>query len=73
MILNPAQAEAVFSAMCALNNVGGRLDAYIGAIQVKEFAAGITVVRLDRENGLLEREGEQYIDQAAFAATYNLN
>ena len=31
MILSQAIAKAVYDAMCALNNVGGTLDARIGA------------------------------------------
>lgn len=67
MILNQAQAEAVYSAMCALNNIGGRIDARIGYTRVNEtVSAGILVTAPDHST-------EQYNDQAAFAAAYGLN
>lgn len=40
MILNKFQAEAIFSAMCALNNVGGALSATIEGIRVEETHSG---------------------------------
>ena len=40
MILSQAIAKAVYDAMCALNNVGGTLDARIGEIHVYERASG---------------------------------
>lgn len=68
MILNQAQAEAVYSAMCVLNNVGG----ICGDLTLSE---GLRVQWLDR---VTVRDGlsgprEEYADQASFAAAYNLN
>lgn len=69
LILTPAQAEAVYSAMCALNNVGGRLHARLeqdGAVHVAEYPGRIEVY--------VANAGpvEFYRDQSAFAATYGL-
>lgn len=68
-ILNQAQAEAVYSAMCALNNVGGRLHATLeqdGAVHVAEVRHGIDVWVA---NG---GPVENYPDQSAFATAYGL-
>lgn len=72
MILNQAQAQAVYRAMCELNNVGGVIEVRIGAIEVVDFSAGVSVVRRDRANGLRLVEGEDYINQEAFAAAYGV-
>ena len=40
-ILNKSQAEAVYSAMCALNNVSGRVDAQMPSGRVVESANDI--------------------------------
>jgi hypothetical protein len=68
MILNKDHAEAVYSAMCALNNV----SAICGEVTLDE---GLRVQWL---NGVEVRAGlsgprESYADQAAFAAAYKLN
>lgn len=67
MILNQAQAEAVYSAMCALNNVGG----ICGDLTLSE---GLRVQWLDR---VTVRDGlsgprEEYANQAEFATAYSL-
>lgn len=67
MILNQAQAEAVYSAMCALNNVGG----ICGDLT---FSEGLRVQWLQC---VIVRDGlsgprEEYRNQAAFAAAYGL-
>lgn len=68
MILTQAQAEAVYSAMCTLNNVDGRITCSIQAfITVKEtFLGHVYVSHMNRE-GL-----ERYDNQAAFATAYGL-
>lgn len=76
MILNQAQAEAVLNAMCALNNVGGRLAANLDedkpeSINVFERADG-TVSVWQRNHGVTHNE-ETHTTQAAFAAAYGLN
>ena len=70
MILSQAQAEAVYSAMAALNNVAGRIECSVGeAIRVAEMVSGSIFVSTTTSDMGLER----YADQAAFAAAYNLS
>jgi hypothetical protein len=78
-LLTPAQAEAVYSAMCALNNVGAKLKAAFGSwpplgkdgTNVFENESG--VVRVVRCVGYELAEDEEYADQATFAAAYGLD
>lgn len=65
MILNQAQAEAVYSAMCALNNVNAEIDTFVGDIRVLERGG---VVRVFERGFIVERHS----NQAAFAAAYGL-
>jgi len=68
MTLSQAQAEAVYAAMVALNNVGGRVACKIqDHITVGQMVSGSIFV----QSKLLP--GEHYIDQAAFAEAYKLN
>lgn len=72
--LTKAQAEAVYSAMCALNNIGGRFCAKFAAtaeqlpgpcyIEVEEKAVGEVII--------FGRGCEIYADQSAFATAYGL-
>lgn len=67
MILNQAQAEAVYSAMAALNNVGN----IAGDLTLSE---GLRVQWLE---SVTVRDGlsgplEYYLNQAAFATAYGL-
>lgn len=81
MILNQAQAEAVYSAMCALNNVSanrgvelrfvGGNDGDYNRYGVKEEADGEVTVYVGP--GILGREREDYANQAAFASAYGLS
>lgn len=68
LILTPAQAEAVYSAMCALNTVGGSLSATIQGVRVEETHSGSiqvwTLVNIDRR--------ECHKNQSAFATAYGL-
>ena len=71
LILNQAQAEAAYSAMCALNNVSSRLMAtFEEKLRVVERpSGGIYVLEM------LQGEwspSERYDDQAAFATAYFL-
>lgn len=77
MILNQAQAEAVYSAMCALNNVSankgievsfaGTFCGDYSRLSVIESAGGdVTVTSTSR------RLVEHHKNQAAFATTYGL-
>ncbi len=65
-ILNKSQAEAVYSAMCALNNVSGRVDAQMPSGRVVEGANGVILVTA------YGRPSEDYGNQAAFATAYGL-
>ncbi|MDR6216213.1 hypothetical protein [Paracidovorax wautersii] len=68
MILNQAQAEAVYSAMCALNNVSGRCTELAigdGDAIVQNYTSG-TVIVIDGN------ATERYADQTAFATAYSL-
>lgn len=79
MILNQSQAEAVYSAMCALNNIGARLSAHgIGydddglAISVAQSETGLVSIGTGfaphAERKVLERHG----GKNAFATAYGL-
>jgi hypothetical protein len=70
LILTPAQAEAVYSAMCALNNVNGRcVDLAIGdnAAVLVHATGTVTVIRYVTE------PAERYASQHEFASAYGLN
>ena len=75
-ILTKAQAEAVYSAMCALNNVYGRiahlsLDLHPGrAVSINETPEGEVLISwLDAGHCA---QSERHLGQAAFAAAYGL-
>lgn len=77
MILNQAQAEAVYSAMCALNNVGGRLSTQlpppVGSntwIHIEDHFEGFGV--LIRHGMGTAGKRESYDNQSAFATAYGL-
>ena len=71
-ILNKGQAEMIYSAMCALNNVGARLSANVIG---KSVLDNIEV----RENGVGEvivfgaRDCEIWANQNEFAKAYGLD
>lgn len=67
-ILTPAQAQAVYSAMCALNSVHMRAcDMRFGsAIVTSDFNGVVRVV------GKVEQDDERHTDLDAFAAAYGL-
>jgi hypothetical protein len=80
LILNSAQAEAVYSAMCALNNVAlceGLSISFIGTIngnaeRIKVEETDKDVIRVSYRLGR-EDEREHHEGQAAFATAYGLN
>lgn len=72
LILTPAQAQAVYSAMCALNAVGARLTTEFpaAAIRVSQMDdASIVVQNWPSWSGAVE----DYDGPAAFAAAYGLS
>ncbi|WP_152554799.1 hypothetical protein [Bordetella bronchiseptica] len=68
LILTTAQAEAVYSAMCALNNVHMRAcDLRLGnAIVTSDFNGTVRVI------GTAIVDDERYADQGAFRDAYGL-
>lgn len=73
MILNQAQAEAVYSALCALNNVGASIRGRIeltGDIEVKVLLSGGVQVWNTAPNA--GSGFESFSHPAAFAAAYSL-
>ena len=73
-ILTQAQAEAVYSGMCALNNVGARLDAFReDEFHAREIADGrIVVHKLPPTFSNSFNGPEIHANQAAFATAYGL-
>ncbi len=71
-ILTQAQAESVYSAMCALHSAGGRASIQLpGLVGAYEKSTGAVVVfNADRETTALV---ESYADQTAFATAYGLH
>lgn len=75
-ILNQPQAEAVYSAMCHLNNVGARVDAFLDKVfHAREMADGRVVIHIVPNvtfPGSHNAEPEVYENQSAFATAYGL-
>ncbi|MFY1875578.1 hypothetical protein ACOTF3_04335 [Achromobacter xylosoxidans] len=75
LILTIAQAQAVYSAMCALNQIGAVIDVdipdsvdRIRSVRVLgTYAMGVQVEQLWGDH-----ERERYADKVAFAAAYGL-
>lgn len=67
MILNQAQATAVYDAMCYLNNVGGTIVANVQLCSVREVGGRWVMVE-DHTTG----EREEYDGQHLFAAAYGV-
>ncbi len=86
-ILNPSQAKAVYSAMCALNNVSGALWCRMPIGKGEEWAdvreddAGVIHIRkgplrrFDSVESVVTTHGsiERYAGQHEFATGYDLN
>lgn len=78
-ILNPSQAEAVYRAMVALNNVYGRVYVKLPSpklarvLQVKENSNGTVVVGYGLHNAATADVLESYTDQNEFCAAYALD
>lgn len=72
-LLNHEQADAVFTAMCALNNVSAsRNQLSIGAIEIDHVDGSISIVKRDRPQGLRIVAQEDYSNPAAFTEAYGL-
>lgn len=72
LILTQAQAEAVYSAMCTLNNVSMRLDGCVAdGIRCREDEGGEMFV-FDMCAGHTGGAREEYENQSAFATAYGL-
>lgn len=78
-ILTKAQAEAVYSAMCALNNVGALADTRVPdngrTIHITERVMGDGhLIQVYRGDAVGNPTGgfEQYDSQSAFATAYGL-
>jgi hypothetical protein len=78
LILNQAQAEAVYSAMCALNNVNAGRSIALAfnvtedqRISVREFV-DTREVHIGLELQAVTFKSEHHADQSAFAAAYGL-
>jgi GTP cyclohydrolase III len=79
MILNPAQAEAVYSAMCALNNVGALINTTrrysnregFKVTQSEDYFGEIVVATFDANDQTTS--SESYADQNEFATAHRLN
>ena len=67
LILNQTQAEAVYSAMCALGSLGIPIDIRAGVVRATETEHTGVLVSVSASTA------EQYDDQATFAAAYGLN
>lgn len=75
-ILTQAQAEAVYSAMCHLNNVGGRITATVAIVDngtfvnIHETSLGIVFVTKVCDFDRVDHE--EYESQTDFATAYGL-
>ena len=76
MILTQAQAEAVYSAMCALNNVCAKMKAEMRSSDKKQYVEVQQTgerVYVSQYTGGRVSGTELHADQTAFAAAYGLN
>lgn len=75
-ILTPAQAQAVYSAMCTLNQIGAVIDVDIpdGVDRIRSARVlGAFAGRVQVEQLWDDHKRELYSDPAAFAAAYGLD
>jgi hypothetical protein len=68
LLLTPAQAEAVYSAMCALNNIGSTLQTTVRGVCVRVSDSGEVHVW----EPFTSKTYELYATQHEFATTYGL-
>jgi hypothetical protein len=77
-LLTQTQAEAVYSAMRALNNVHGSnfhvvLLSHELRVLVDDFGGGVHIKQKTRRTTPAQTTREAHADHAAFAAAYGLN
>lgn len=75
MILTQSQAEAVYCAMCALNNINARIDVTIplgNGLCIKVFETPFNSIRVIQEYRDKDNT-EIYITQNEFAVAYGVN
>lgn len=79
LILNQAQAEAVYTAMCHLNNVCGQIQVRFpveGGLKIDVYETRFGAIHVESEYSGAGSQGnpwtENYADQSAFAAAYGL-
>lgn len=73
LILTTAQAQAVYSAMCALEQINARntnITLPVDEVEDIQIIANDIGILVERRGGV--PTGECYADQAAFAAAYGL-
>lgn len=75
MILTQIQAEAVYSSMCTLNNVGAKIKVNFGTVR-----GGVTVFETEHSDVHVVKihnydviEDEVYTNQSEFAQAYQLS
>jgi len=76
MILSQAQADAVYSAMCSLNNVCAQIQVRglnADGLELRERTNGAVVIGYLVDNAQRGTIVESYATQADFAADYGLN
>lgn len=71
-LLTKAQAEAVYAAMCQLNNVNGRIRVKMGEIMVREVETGKIILGVTNTGFYHDMFGEVYETQTEFAEAYGL-
>ena len=75
MILDKSQAKAIYDAMCALNNVSGKITAKFGK-QDWDFTSAFETesgeIIVTRAYHYKTQEREIYNNQAEFAAAYEV-
>lgn len=71
MILSKDQAEAVYSAMCVMNNVYGTMCFRLDGIRIEAWDSIMIEGPADGQTGACPIEN--YANQNAFATAYGLN
>jgi hypothetical protein len=77
MILNQAQADGIYGAMCTANNFGGRVNVNIGShtetmVKLESRDDGSILIVGDSTSMFIPIRREFYANQAEFATAYGL-